>query len=63
MHDAAVPDTAMVPWGTWERLSERGGAAAAVSRQDNRRKIMKFSAQVEPPEPMRGLEVPPEVVA
>ncbi|MCB5165034.1 YdeI/OmpD-associated family protein [Streptomyces bambusae] len=24
---------------------------------------MKFSAQVEPPEPMRGLEVPPEVVA
>ncbi|MFE5590144.1 YdeI/OmpD-associated family protein [Streptomyces sp. NPDC056549] len=24
---------------------------------------MKFRAQVEPPEPMRGLEVPPEVVA
>ncbi|MEV6427083.1 YdeI/OmpD-associated family protein [Nocardia sp. NPDC051463] len=24
---------------------------------------MKFSAHVEPPEPMRGLEVPPEVIA
>src|SRR4029453_10739383 len=27
-----------------------------------RREIMKFRTTVEPPEPMRGLEVPPEVV-
>jgi hypothetical protein len=27
-----------------------------------RREIMKFRSYVEPPEPMRGLEVPPEVV-
>jgi hypothetical protein len=27
-----------------------------------RREIMKFRTYVEPPEPMRGLEVPPEVV-
>jgi hypothetical protein len=34
-----------------------------VNRQDEQEKIMKFRAHVEPPEPMRGLEVPSEVVA
>ncbi|MFF5714544.1 YdeI/OmpD-associated family protein [Streptomyces sp. NPDC012756] len=33
-----------------------------MNRQDEREKIMKFRAYVEPPEPMRGLTVPPEVV-
>ncbi|MEV6153770.1 YdeI/OmpD-associated family protein [Nonomuraea sp. NPDC052129] len=34
-----------------------------MNRQDEQEKIMKFRAYVEPPEPMRGLEVPSEVVA
>src|SRR4029450_5372111 len=35
----------------WATIDPRGG------------RIMKFRTHVEPPEPMRGLEVPPEVVA
>jgi hypothetical protein len=34
-----------------------------MNRRDEQEKIMKFRAYVEPPEPMRGLEVPSEVVA
>ena len=34
----------------------------ATGRQWNKEETMKFRTQVEPPEPMRGLEIPPEVV-
>lgn len=34
-----------------------------MNRQDEQEKILKFRTYVEPPEPMRGLEVPSEVVA
>jgi bacteriocin resistance YdeI/OmpD-like protein/uncharacterized protein DUF1905 len=43
---------------------EPGGAAQAPGELTHagREQMMKFRSHVEPPEPMRGLEVPPEVV-
>jgi hypothetical protein len=49
--------------GRRERRNGAGRPRSAVNRQDEQVKILKFHAYVEPPDPMRGLEVPPEVVA
>ena len=46
--------------------ARRAGEAAGCGRRIRKRinmRVMKFLAMVEPPEPMRGLEVPAEVVA
>ena len=46
------------------RTGLRGAAhrTCTVTRHKRQEQLMKFRSCVEPPEPMRGLEVPPEVV-
>src|ERR1700743_3693899 len=60
----------------WSSFCQSAGAAAVTSvgrrpstdmtwpseRCDERQGTMKFRSEVEPPQPMRGLEVPPEVI-
>jgi hypothetical protein len=47
---------------TGERVRATGRWTATQRAPKEEEQIMKFRARVEPPEPMRGLEVPPEVV-
>lgn len=60
---AAVPDDLAPGAGAGARAAIGAGAGSAGNRQDEQEKILKFRTHVEPPEPMRGLEVPSEVVA
>src|SRR5262245_45294575 len=44
------------------RPAREADPSYVVDHRPQRRVIMKFRTYVEPPEPMRGLEVPPDVV-